>query len=111
MLRCVRQAHEGIEQLKMNLKEEHDLKVDWMTAVYCNVSSCHPRCLKHTVPNVTIQMALCLQQYCSDRDFCMIVLLAHNACIHTIAASVGWLRPACQAIQWTRISHGLYFNC
>ncbi|KAK9905590.1 hypothetical protein WJX75_002604 [Coccomyxa subellipsoidea] len=30
-------AHEGIEQLKMNLKKEHDLKVDWMTAVYCNV--------------------------------------------------------------------------
>lgn len=49
MHRCVRQAHEGIEQLKMNLKKEHDLKVDWMTAVYCNVNSCHLRCLKHTV--------------------------------------------------------------
>lgn len=32
------QANEGIEQLKLNLKKEHDLKVDWMTAVWTNVS-------------------------------------------------------------------------
>ena len=31
------QAHEGIEQLKLNLKKEHDLKVDYMTAVWINV--------------------------------------------------------------------------
>ncbi len=31
------QAHEGIEQLKQNLKREHDLKVDWMTSVLANV--------------------------------------------------------------------------
>ncbi|CAK0783103.1 hypothetical protein CVIRNUC_006298 [Coccomyxa viridis] len=30
-------AHEGIEQLKVNLKKEHDLKVDYMTAVWINV--------------------------------------------------------------------------
>ena len=35
------QAHEGIEQLKLNLKKEHDLKVDYMTAVWINVS-CSP---------------------------------------------------------------------
>ena len=34
---CPAQAHEGIEQLKLNLKKEHDLKVDWMTAVFCTV--------------------------------------------------------------------------
>ena len=33
------QAHEGIEQLKVNLKKEHDLKVDYMTAVWINVCS------------------------------------------------------------------------
>ena len=33
------QAHEGIEQLKVNLKKEHDLKVDYMTAVWISVSS------------------------------------------------------------------------
>ncbi len=32
------QAHEGIEQLKVNLKKEHDLKVDYMTAVWISVS-------------------------------------------------------------------------
>ena len=31
------QAHEGIEQLKLNLKKEHDLKVDWMTAIFAHV--------------------------------------------------------------------------
>lgn len=31
------QAHEGIEQLKVNLKKEHDLKVDYMTAVWISV--------------------------------------------------------------------------
>lgn len=35
------QAHEGIEQLKVNLKKEHDLKVDYMTAVWINVCSSH----------------------------------------------------------------------
>ena len=35
------QAHEGIEQLKVNLKQEHDLKVDYMTAVWINVCSSH----------------------------------------------------------------------
>ena len=35
---CHMQAHEGIEQLKVNLKKEHDLKVDYMTAVWISVS-------------------------------------------------------------------------
>jgi len=47
------QAHEGIEQLKLNLKKEHDLKVDYMTAVWINVS-CSP-CAK---PNANAQNTL-----------------------------------------------------
>ena len=39
------QAHEAIEQLKLNLKKEHDLKVDYMTAVWINVS-CSPHASK-----------------------------------------------------------------
>ena len=47
------QAHEGIEQLKLNLKKEHDLKVDYMTAVWINVSS--SPCAK---PNANAQNTL-----------------------------------------------------
>ena len=43
------QAHEGIEQLKLNLKKEHDLKVDWMTAIFAHVRP-HLAPLSQTVP-------------------------------------------------------------
>ncbi|CAL5221006.1 g3122 [Coccomyxa viridis] len=45
-------AHEGIEQLKINLKKEHDLKVDYMTAVWISVLTAEQvaRAMVHAYP-------------------------------------------------------------
>ncbi|CAL8471833.1 g11375 [Coccomyxa elongata] len=53
-------AHEGIEQLKLNLKKEHDLKVDWMTAVFCTVFTPEQvaRAIVHSYPWAPDTMAV-----------------------------------------------------
>ncbi|BDA47709.1 hypothetical protein COCOBI_10-5600 [Coccomyxa sp. Obi] len=53
-------ANEGIEQLKLNLKKEHDLKVDWMTAVFCTVLTPEQvaRAIVHSYPWAPDTMAV-----------------------------------------------------
>ena len=77
------QAHEGIEQLKVNLKKEHDLKVDYMTAVWINVCCSHAllhasathTALHEGTFNAQASVRCCHLQRSSLRD--VICMLAH----------------------------------